>query len=74
MQPAPPVWITFLPFFVLMVITIYPASRILRKAGFSPWWSLGLLVVPVGWLIGLWVLAFARWPSGEAQHNRDVFS
>ena len=41
-----------------MVLTV----AVLRKAGLSGWWSL-LLLVPLGFIAGIWVLAYARWPA-----------
>ncbi|EJL28503.1 hypothetical protein PMI01_03515 [Caulobacter sp. AP07] len=39
----------------------FPAARILRRAGFSPWWSF-LVLVPYLNVVALWVFAFVRWP------------
>ncbi|MDB5437803.1 MAG: hypothetical protein JWM33_230 [Caulobacteraceae bacterium] len=47
-----------LSFFALPVI---PAWRILGRLGFSPAWAL-LYFIPGLGLIGLFVLAWARWP------------
>jgi hypothetical protein len=44
------------------VLLIWPAARICRRIGFSPW--LGLLAaVPFANVILLWVVAFAPWPA-----------
>ena len=40
----------------------FPAARILRRTGLSPWWSL-LVLVPYLNVAALWVFAFTRWPS-----------
>ena len=50
---------------VILFVYIWPISRILKKAGFSPWWSLLAILWPIG-VIGAWVLAYVRWP-----HERD---
>lgn len=49
--------------FVMMAfVTIYPATTICRRLGFSPW--LGVLaVVPVANLVLLWFVALSPWPS-----------
>lgn len=39
----------------------FPAARILRRTGLSPWWSL-LVLVPYLNVAALWVFAFVRWP------------
>jgi hypothetical protein len=51
-----------LPIFILvcLALVILPLWFICKKAGFSPWLSL-LVVVPLGSLILLYVLAFADW-------------
>lgn len=40
---------------------LWPVSRILKKAGFSPLWCIVALFGPLAWF-GLWVLAYTRWP------------
>jgi hypothetical protein len=44
------------------IVVIYPSTRILRRAGFSPWWGV-LMVVPLLNLVLMWVFAFAKWPK-----------
>jgi len=39
-----------------------PVSRILRRLGFSGWWTI-LAFIPWINVIGLWVIAFVRWPK-----------
>ena len=55
----------FSPFHWLVVLFIvglgFPIYRILRRIGFNGLWCL-LCFVPLGNFIGLWVLAFKRWP------------
>lgn len=45
----------------LFVVFAWPASRILKRLGISPWWALLAPVTPLN-LIGLWILAYIRWP------------
>ena len=47
-------------FIVAMAVVIIPTWFVCKKAGFSPWLSL-LVIVPFGGLILLYVLAFAEW-------------
>jgi hypothetical protein len=47
---------------VLLTVPIVMIARVLRRAGYSPWWVL-LLLVPLVNLIALWVFAYARWPA-----------
>ncbi len=37
-------------------------ARVLRRAGYSPWWVL-LVLVPLVNLVALWVFAYRRWPA-----------
>jgi uncharacterized membrane protein YeaQ/YmgE (transglycosylase-associated protein family) len=39
-----------------------PAIKILRRTGLSEWWFL-LIYTGIGAIIGLWVLAYCRWPA-----------
>jgi hypothetical protein len=65
--------------FILIVFTvllwflifIYPMTKILRRTGYSGWWVL-LLFVPLGNVVGLWCLAFARWPALETGVRRGL--
>ena len=47
---------------VLLTVPIVMIARVLRRAGYSPWWVL-LLLVPLVNLIALWIFAYARWPA-----------
>jgi uncharacterized membrane protein YhaH (DUF805 family) len=40
--------------------------RILKKAGYSGWWSV-LMVVPLVNIVMVWVFAFADWPALKAR-------
>jgi hypothetical protein len=54
--------IPLIGFFILIgyALVILPFWFICKKAGFSPWLSL-LNLVPFGFLILLYILAFAEW-------------
>ena len=45
------------------LLLIWPAARICRRIGFSPWLG-ALAIVPVANLLLLWFVAVAQWPSG----------
>lgn len=47
---------------VLIVIPVLIFGPVVRKAGFSRWWSL-LLAVPLINLIMIWVFAFMEWSA-----------
>jgi uncharacterized membrane protein YhaH (DUF805 family) len=49
---------------LIIVGLLVPIYRILQRVGFSGWWCL-LFFVPFGNFIGLWILAFKRWPALE---------
>jgi hypothetical protein len=51
------------PFLLLVGVPLgVPAARILKRAGFSPWWCL-VAIVPLVNLLALWVFAFVDWPA-----------
>jgi hypothetical protein len=47
---------------IYFLLVVLPFWQIFRKAGFSPWLSL-LMLIPVVNLVMLYVLAFATWPA-----------
>ncbi len=49
---------------VFIISYVWPVALIIKKAGFSPWWVL-LMFVPIGNIIGLWLLATAKWPRNN---------
>jgi len=55
-----PVHLTVIAILGLLVIT--PFWRIFKRAGFTPWLSL-LMLVPLANFFALYYLAFARWPE-----------
>jgi len=53
--------IAVLAIVVMGLVVVWPAGRICRRLGFSPW--LGILAaLPLANLILLWFVAFAEWP------------
>jgi hypothetical protein len=40
----------------------WPASRICKRAGFSPWLGV-LIIVPLANIFLLWFVAFTPWPA-----------
>lgn len=54
---------------LILSLLVIPLWRILKRTGHSGWWSL-LLFIPLGNLLGLWLLAYARWPAVDSI-NRD---
>ena len=47
---------------LLIAIPVIVFGPVVKKAGFSRWWSL-LLMVPLVNLIMVWVFAFMEWPT-----------
>ena len=47
---------------ILLLVYVCPISKIIKKAGFSPWWSL-VSMLPVINIVALWVFATVEWPS-----------
>ncbi|GAA5444689.1 hypothetical protein Misp06_02879 [Microbulbifer sp. NBRC 101763] len=51
--------------FVILLGPLLIFGSVAKKAGFSRWWGL-LLIVPVVNIVLVWVLAFVKWPVEEA--------
>ena len=48
---------------ILLLAAIFvPMVKILRRMGRSGWWSI-LAVTGPGMIVGLWLLAYCRWPA-----------
>ncbi len=54
-------WWYYVGVILVVVLGVWLSAAVLRKAGHSPWWSL-LFLVPIIYLFGMWIFAFARWP------------
>lgn len=63
--------VQLIPLLILTIFLIPPYIRIFRRIGRSPWLSL-LALVPLGFLILPWMLAFMRWDKKPAE-VADVF-
>ena len=57
-------WLVVLVVGVAFAIVAYPAARILKRMGFSRWWTL-VAFIPYLNVAALWVLAFVRWPNDQ---------
>ena len=71
MEPSPigEALIQLLPLFVVVFVTpflLWATIRISRRAGYSGWWSL-LMLVPIVNVVVLWVFAFSSWPALTAR-------
>lgn len=63
-------WVVLFSFFILAPLSIIPIWRIVQRLGLNPAWSL-LYFVPIGGIIGLWFLAWAKWPKlSEADQTK----
>ena len=47
---------------IYLIVTGIPTARILRRTGYSRWWTL-LYFIPLVNIVALWVLAYRRWPA-----------
>ncbi|TAI62533.1 hypothetical protein CWO89_29240 [Bradyrhizobium sp. Leo170] len=49
---------------VIIAAAIYgvPVSKILARAGRSPWWTIAFMI-PLLNLVAIWVFAYSRWPA-----------
>ncbi len=55
----------------MFLVLAWPAGRICRKAGFSPWLGL-LILVPLANIILLWFVALADWPAMPSARNESA--
>jgi hypothetical protein len=46
---------------VLLILVLWPWSKIMKRMGFSPWLCL-LIIIPLVNAVFLYYLAFGRWP------------
>jgi hypothetical protein len=65
-------WLIMLAVLIANVILfVLPTIKIVQRTGRTGWWSLLLFTGP-GMIVGLWLLAYCRWPaldSASAQSN-----
>lgn len=64
-------WVIVLIPLAIVGCTIWMMARILRKAGYSGWWSV-ITLVPIVNLVMLWVFAFADWPMLRGHPSRPA--
>ena len=57
-------WAHWFMFAAVVALVLYPVGRILKRLGFSPFWSI-LSLIPLVNLIGLWIVAFVEWPQPD---------
>jgi hypothetical protein len=51
-------WVIFV---AAVALILYPTGQILKRIGFSPFWSV-LAFIPILNVIGLWIVALVDWP------------
>lgn len=67
MESSPTAQVTqLLPLILTVALTLWMGVRILRKAGYSGWWSL-LAVVPLLNIAMIWVFSMSDWPALKAR-------
>jgi hypothetical protein len=52
-----------------MSLSLWVAVRVARKAGFSGWWSLTLIIPLVNLLVIYW-FAYVSWPRIDSEERR----
>jgi hypothetical protein len=52
-----------------LVLFVIPIAKIVQRTGRSGWWSL-LFFTGAGVIVGLWMLAYCRWPSLDRQSSQ----
>ena len=61
-------WVHIAILLFVLVIFIYPISKILGRIGWNPWLSL-LWLIPLLNIGMLWAVAFAPWPALGEKSN-----
>lgn len=59
------IWQLLIILLIFVLVPIFVFRPIAKKAGYSGWWALAMLV-PLLNLIMIWVFAFAKWPVEKA--------
>ncbi len=62
---APEILIAFVVLLIWASV-IWPAARIARRLGFTPWLGV-LVVIPMVNMLLLWFVALAEWPAMESK-------
>jgi hypothetical protein len=47
---------------------VLPIMKIVQRTGRAGWWSLLFFTGP-GLIVGLWLLAYCRWPALDGDHQ-----
>ncbi len=55
-------WLHWLVLLAVLAIFFIPVARIFKRAGWSPWLTL-VVLIPGASIVLLWVFAFAPWPA-----------
>jgi uncharacterized membrane protein YhaH (DUF805 family) len=68
MEPSPAMQaVSLLLPLTIVLFLLWMTVRILRKAGYSGWWSL-LTLIPIVNIVMIWVFAFSDWPALKARN------
>ena len=49
----------------VVVTTLIPVAKALKRVGLSPWWAILSVIPIVGWF-GMWAFAYAPWSKLDA--------
>lgn len=60
-----PVWAQYLTQGLLLSVLLCFSAVVLARAGRSPYWAL-LALVPFAFVVGLWFIAYSKWPQQNA--------
>ena len=52
----------------IALLILLPARKIVNRLGYRSWWLL-ILLIPFGPIVGLWLLAYAKWPNHDNSLN-----
>lgn len=61
-------WHWFILIFFIVALGV-PIAKILGRLGFSKWWTI-VYFIPFVNIVGIWILAYVRWPAVNREQER----
>jgi hypothetical protein len=61
-------WHWFILIFFIVALGV-PIAKILGRLGFSKWWTI-VYFIPFVNIVGIWILAYVRWPAVNPEQER----
>ena len=65
-------WLQFVPYLFLLVLSVIPSVRLLRRTGIHVALAAFNLVPGLGILVLLWIVAYSKWPRANSQMEEST--